>query len=109
MPTYFVKQPNGRLARFTTIVDGFTHMNLTREEAISLALVKGQEFASTYSESAATGMVERALADESGFYDEGKPRRADGLKRWHGCIEIIRLRDKAEYELAVERGTLAPV
>lgn len=31
-----VKQPNGLYARFSSIVDDFTHMNMTRQEALEL-------------------------------------------------------------------------
>jgi hypothetical protein len=31
-----VKQPNGRYARWSDIVDDFTHMEMTREEAIDV-------------------------------------------------------------------------
>lgn len=34
LPARLVKQPNGLYARFSTVVDDFTHMNLTREEAL---------------------------------------------------------------------------
>ena len=32
MPARAVKQPNGLYARFSTIVDDFTHLNCTRDE-----------------------------------------------------------------------------
>ena len=32
----FVKQPNGRYARFSEIVDNFTHSEMTRQEAAEL-------------------------------------------------------------------------
>lgn len=34
MPWRIVQQPNGLLARFSTIVDGFTHLHMTVDEAI---------------------------------------------------------------------------
>lgn len=37
MPAYFVLQPNGRLARFSTVVDAFTDLNMTVEEALETA------------------------------------------------------------------------
>lgn len=37
MPARIVKQPNGRYARFSTVVDNFTHYNMTREEALDAA------------------------------------------------------------------------
>jgi hypothetical protein len=36
-----VKCPNGRYARFTEVVDNFTHYNLSREEAVELCIEKG--------------------------------------------------------------------
>jgi hypothetical protein len=36
MGWWMVKQPNGRLARFSDMVDNFTHMNLTEVEAIEV-------------------------------------------------------------------------
>ena len=32
MSIHIVQQPNGRYARFSTIVDDFTHINMTEEE-----------------------------------------------------------------------------
>lgn len=37
----FVKQPNGKLARFSDIVDHFTHYNMTVGEAIDYCLREG--------------------------------------------------------------------
>jgi hypothetical protein len=36
MPWRMVLQPNGKYARFSSVVDGFTHTDLTRSEAIEL-------------------------------------------------------------------------
>ena len=32
MPGYIVKQPNGKFARFSTVVDDFTHLNMDEDE-----------------------------------------------------------------------------
>lgn len=34
LPARLVKQPNGLYARFSTVVDDFTHVNMNREEAV---------------------------------------------------------------------------
>jgi hypothetical protein len=39
MPSRVHRQPNGLYARFSTIVDDFTDVNLTREEMISTLMV----------------------------------------------------------------------
>jgi len=36
MPSRWMLQPNGKLCRFSTIVDNFTHANLTAEEAFTV-------------------------------------------------------------------------
>jgi hypothetical protein len=36
MGWWMVKQPNGRLARFSDMVENFTHMNMTEIEAIDV-------------------------------------------------------------------------
>jgi hypothetical protein len=36
MGWWIVKQPNGRLARFSDAVDNFTHMNLTEVDAVDI-------------------------------------------------------------------------
>lgn len=36
MPWRIVVQPNLRYARFSTVVDGFTHTDMTREEALEV-------------------------------------------------------------------------
>jgi hypothetical protein len=99
MPAYFVKQPNGRIARYSSIPDGFTHMNMTRDSAIAVAQSKG------YSESEAISAVERGIADMVALYDEGEPRREDGLTRWHACMAVIQRRDVTEYNEALELGS----
>ncbi len=75
----FVKQPDGKLARFSEVVDSFTHANLTEAQAYKLARKDlGIEDAKR--------KVQRALDDED-------PRRS-GVKgigglRWRDAVETI--------------------
>ena len=41
MPARFDLQPNGLLARFSTVVDNFTHIGLTPREAVEVAQEDG--------------------------------------------------------------------
>jgi hypothetical protein len=79
MPSRFVLQPNGRLARFSTVVDHFTHYNLTKDEAIELARehMGRQE---------AEDKVERGLKDEV-YWHPGT--HGDGTWRWKHDIAQV--------------------
>lgn len=80
MPSYFLKQPNGRYARYSTIVDDFTAMNMTRQEAIWCA--RGELGLRD-----AFGKIERADRDENASeYDEKAPA---GLRRWWGALSAV--------------------
>ena len=41
MPRYIVRQPNGKLAEFSTVVDHFTALEMTREEAVQWCIGQG--------------------------------------------------------------------
>ena len=69
MPAIFVNQPDGRFARFSSVVDQFTHMDMSREEAIDLAQIELGRLT-------AVAKVDRGVND-------------DGLTRWHDCLETI--------------------
>ncbi len=43
MPSYFVVQPDGRLAQFSTVVDDFTALNMTDEEAVQMVVAEEAE------------------------------------------------------------------
>jgi hypothetical protein len=64
-----VKQPNGLYAKWSDIVDNFTHLNMTRERALDLCL------------------------DDLGRKDApGKIQRAeDEPSRWLDCLKTIKL------------------
>lgn len=40
MVSYIVKQPNGLYARFSTVVDTVTHINMTREQYIKMRVAE---------------------------------------------------------------------
>ncbi len=58
MPAYFVMQPDGRFARFSTVVDDFTDLNMSEEECIQLvvedAIARAKKEATTSITSAKT-------------------------------------------------------
>lgn len=43
MGSYIARQPNGRLCRFSTIVDAVTHINLTEEDYIELCAERARK------------------------------------------------------------------
>lgn len=43
MGSYIARQPNGRLCRFSTMVDAVTHINLTEEDYIELCAERARE------------------------------------------------------------------
>jgi hypothetical protein len=65
-------QPNGKLARFSTVVDNFTHVNLTEEEAFVAAF-----------EDMGRGEAEAKVA-------RGIARGIDAEGGWNECLETIR-------------------
>lgn len=75
----FVKQPNGKLARFDDPVDDFTYYDLTKEEAIEIAM-----------ESCGRSTAEKKV--QAG-YDDIEPWRlnvkGDGLSRWRHSLSTI--------------------
>lgn len=93
----FVRQPNGRLAVFSDVVDDFTWYDMTPEEAVKVA---AEEY--DMGPRAAKDKVERGLKDEipwkHGVY-------GDGTARWLDCLESIEMvhgvkrRRKREREL----------
>lgn len=75
-----VKQPNGRYARFSDIVDTFTHMNMTRTDALMLCVdMCGSKMA--------RAKVDGADADTVW----GEQGDGSGLCRWRDCLETIRV------------------
>ncbi|MCK5506072.1 MAG: hypothetical protein KAJ10_12980, partial [Thermodesulfovibrionia bacterium] len=71
-----VKQPNNKLARFSDIVDDFTHINMTMSEAIEICR-----------ESLGT---EDAIKKVQAGIEDWKPWKigikGNGSERWEDCI-----------------------
>lgn len=82
MPAYFVRQPNGLLARFSTIPDGFTHTNLSEEGAIEVCIEDGM------TRDDAVTKVLRGVRDEP---LGGSLRSEQLLSRWHESLNTILL------------------
>jgi hypothetical protein len=70
MPSRFVVQPNGLLARFSTVVDDFTHLNMTEDEARAVV---------------ARGYAEEAARDA----EESIARAKSNPGRWLEAVGIV--------------------
>lgn len=75
----FVRQPDGKLARWSDIVDAFTHYDLDEPDAIGVAL-------SDCGLGAALSKIKRAQDDEEPWKEGVK---GDGLSRWRDCVETM--------------------
>jgi len=83
MPKRIVRQPNGLLAEFSTIVDHFTACHMTEDEALGQA-------AYSVGRDHAEAKVRRGLDDD--MTGIGEPSgKGDGLDRFRDAIETIRL------------------
>jgi hypothetical protein len=83
MPSYFVMQPNGKLAVFSTIVDHFTHLNLTEDESVQWCRDHRM------SEMDAAAKVRRGTDDD--LKDIMNRPCCDDvpLRRWHDALNMI--------------------
>ena len=77
----FVKQPNGLLARFSEIVDDFTHYDLKPVEAEQLCI----ELQMLQDD--AKNKVDLGLKDDITWPVD--QRRNDGLDRWRDALRVI--------------------
>jgi hypothetical protein len=73
MPAMAVLQPNGLYARFSTIVDDFTHTNLTQDELWTIFQHEGGD-------DCADGKIERAHDDHMRRFEEC----LEDIERVHG-------------------------
>lgn len=74
-----VKQPNGLFARFSDVVDNFTHLDMTHDQALDFCREH-------MAEDAAQRKVHAAVEDHLPF-TVGK--RGSGSDRWNDAIETI--------------------
>ena len=89
-----VKQPNGYYARFSSIVDNFTHINLTKEEAFDLCQ-------DNVGRNEAKNKIQRADSDANPRSHQ--PRQGNGLQRWNECLERILMQHGEEEKAEVEK------
>lgn len=85
MPSYLVKQPDGKYAMFSTIVDDFTHADMTEDQAV-LAVFEsmGEDDRENLVHA---DMIDRAKRDAPAWeYDHKAPH---GQRRWMGAIAAI--------------------
>lgn len=75
-----VKQPNGLLARFSEVVDDFTHYDMTEDEAMEVCQEVMDYLDACYK--VARGLDDEPLGGHRTF-------RGDGLNRFRYCIETI--------------------
>ena len=81
MPSEVVQQPNGLFARFSSIVDNFTHFNCTDKEM--LEILKGDGM----SDGEAWAKIVRAKLN---CEHQSHSVASEPLARWVGCLQDIR-------------------
>lgn len=81
MPSEIVQQPNGRFARFSTIVDGFTHLNCTEQEMLEILKNDGMADGDAWNK-----IVRAKLNCEHLSHAVA----CEPLARWVGCLQTIR-------------------
>jgi len=81
MPQRVIKQPNGKLAVFSTIVDGFTIIDANYQEMIDYWIGE-------LGEAEGTAKVQRGIDDDTTGIC--KTTKRDGLNRWRDAIATIR-------------------
>ncbi|HEX4334637.1 MAG TPA: hypothetical protein VH062_01920 [Polyangiaceae bacterium] len=80
MPSFFVKQPDGRLARFSSVVDDFVAFDMTAEEAEQLILDELVEVARATAKAAVKRGIDDELPRHHGVYGDGQARWRDALE-----------------------------
>jgi hypothetical protein len=78
-----VMQPDGRFARFSTVVDNFTHADMTRDQALELCVGQLGRFAAEEKVSNA----ERDVPPCSGH----RPNWSDKTTRWRESLRTVAL------------------
>lgn len=94
-----IKQPNGLLARFSDIVDDFTHMNMTEAEALEVCReYMGEEDARR-----------KVLAGVQDWKPWTNSIFGDGLERWNDSLaRIERVHGKRAAGLRHRIGSRTP-
>ena len=91
MPRRIVRQPNGLYAEFSTIVDTFTYINMTREEAVNHCLGAANSwpmFSGTpMTREEAIAKVERGTKEQK--YYNGPEECGEPLWRWNYDLDTV--------------------
>lgn len=95
MPSYLLKQPDGKIAIFSSEVDDFTYYGLSEEEALEIGVEKGGR-------SAALEKLQNALEDKRLMERDFV---SDGLGRWRESLQTIAF----QHGLKKLRATLADI
>lgn len=83
MPSYFVTQPNGKYALFSTVVDTFTDFDLSEAEC-------GEWYASNrVNQRIAHQQWQRVLDDVIPHREDRPCCDEKPLRRWHDCLNTI--------------------
>lgn len=93
MPAFPLKQPNGTYARFSTVVDDFTAMNLTRSE------MKATLMREVGANEAARALA-RADKDVLPRVPFDRVERTDGLGRWYDALHTLEVLEKKKERAA---------
>ncbi len=72
-----VKQPNGKYARWSDIVDSFTHLNLAQHQALDLCIAEA-------------GMAQGTEKMKRAERDLMETHTGTGLERWAECLKCMR-------------------
>jgi len=87
MPSYYLKQPNQKIAVFDSTVDDLVAMNFTEEEALAWGVEQwGRR---TAEEKLANGLADKPVWQKSEL--------ADGLGRWREALRDIALQHGVDH------------
>lgn len=91
MPSIVCRQPNGKLALYSTIADGFTVWDADEQEMLDVLRTRG------VGELERKELVERGLADAASALGAPFTKNVpDGLTRWTGAIESLTIYQNVE-------------
>jgi hypothetical protein len=81
MGDVITKQPNGKYARFSTIVDNFTHINMTADEYINMCIERAVENAREDAKKVLEYHTREfaEVMEDFNFYNPGKKKMREAL------------------------------
>lgn len=85
MPWWLVRQPSGGIARYSTVVYGFTHYGMTDEEVLRECGGDLAEFSARV-----RGALDDDPAGGGGPVGAGAEPTFDGFRRWRSALQTIR-------------------